>query len=57
MLIRIKLDGTLYDIARTVKCAPCQILFLNNVRSETELLKLDEIVVPIITSQMVIGAI
>jgi hypothetical protein len=53
-LIKIKLDGaTLIAIARTIKCAPCQILFLNNVRSETELLKLDEITVPVITSQLI----
>ena len=48
MLIKFKLDGKqLLDIARATHVAPCQILVQNGVRTETELMTLDEIVVDV----------
>ena len=54
MTIRVKLDGTpLLEIARTAGCAPCQILALNNVRSETDLVQGSTILVPVVTKHLV----
>jgi len=41
MLAKIRLDGTdsLLHIARFCGCAPCQILAVNDVRTEPELLE------------------
>jgi len=54
MLIKIKLDGTpILEIARLVGCAPCQILAVNKVKSETDLVVGDTILVPVITQNLI----
>ena len=53
MLIKFKKDGTsLLEIAKTCGCAPCQILFVNGVKNETELNEKAEILVPICIEHM-----
>jgi len=55
MLIKIKKDGTpLPEIARVCGCAPCQILVVNNVKTETELNEKVEIFVPIEIKHLII---
>jgi hypothetical protein len=55
MIIYLKKDGTpLIEIARICGCAPCQILALNNVKSETELLSLEKIKVPAVTEHLIV---
>ena len=54
MNVKIKLDGaSLVEIARIVGAAPCQILALNNVRTETELKELTHITVPTNTCKLI----
>ena len=54
MTIEIDLDGTpLIDIARTIGVAPCQIIHLNGVRTETELMEMQRIKLPINVEHLV----
>jgi hypothetical protein len=54
MLIKIKKVAPLIEIARTCGCAPCQILAVNNVKSETEILDGAEIFVPVEIKNLII---
>lgn len=55
MLVKIIYDGskTLYEIARFCGCAPCQILAVNNLKSELELKHGQQIEVPVIIKSLI----
>ena len=54
MLVKIKFDAPLIEIARMAGCAPCQILAVNKVRREDELVMGSYIMVPVVTRNLVI---
>jgi len=53
MLVKIKYENNLLEIARVCGCAPCQIIAVNGVRSELELKNGQEISVPVIVEMLV----
>ena len=54
MLVKVKLDAPILEIARICGCAPCQILAVNGVKYENELVQGSTILVPVVTEHLVL---
>ena len=48
VLLKIKYDGNLLELARFTGCAPCQIIAVNRVKTEKDLAPGTEIFVPVV---------
>lgn len=53
MLVKIKYEKPILEIARFCGCAPCQILAVNKVKRETDLVQGQEILVPVVMGHLV----
>ena len=53
MIVKIKYEGSIIEIAHFCGAAVCQILALNNFRSERELVVGQEILVPVMLARLI----